>query len=107
MGSKRTANFTYIDAIGFEPGFGQLDIGQVWNANVDEIKSNLTNIMFTNEVSINKAFQQSKRNGTHLITYSSGPYLKTYQYGYIWKNKTSTVYADNATRELNLANTLK
>lgn len=48
MGSKRTANFTYIDAIGFEPMFGQLEIGQVWNANVDEIKSNLTSIMLQN-----------------------------------------------------------
>lgn len=48
MGRKTPVNFTYIDAIGFEPGFGQLEIGQVWNANVDEIKSNLTHIMLAN-----------------------------------------------------------
>lgn len=49
MGMRKTpVNFTYIDAIGFEPMFGQLEIGQVWNANVDEIKSNLTSIMLEN-----------------------------------------------------------
>lgn len=108
MGMRKTpVNFTYIDAIGFEPNFGQLSIGQVWNATVADIKSNLTNIMLSTEVNINKAFQMAKRNGTNLITFSGGPYLKTYQYDYIWKNKTSAVYADNATMELNLANTLK
>lgn len=39
----------------------------------------------------------AKRNGTSLITFSGGPYIKTYQYAYIWKNKTSNVYSDNAT----------
>ena len=48
MGTRNPpVNFTYIDAIGFEPNFGQLDIGQVWNGNIDDIKNNLTNIMLS------------------------------------------------------------
>ena len=47
MGMRTTPpiNFTYIDAIGFEPNFGILSISQVWNATVDQIKGNLTHYM--------------------------------------------------------------
>lgn len=108
MGMRKTpVNFTYIDAVGFNANFGTLDIAQVGSGTTDEIKAALTHLMLEYEVNINKAFQMAKRNGTSLITYSSGPYIKTYRYGYIWKNKTSNVYATNATLELNLANTLK
>lgn len=41
-----------------------------------------------------------------MITVSGGPYIKTPRFDYIWRNKSSTVYADNATIELNLANKL-
>lgn len=41
-----------------------------------------------------------------MITFSGGPYIKTYRYGYIFKNKTNSSYLDNATKELNLAYTL-
>lgn len=99
-------NFTYIDAIGFEPNFGILDIGQVWNGDRNDIKNNITNLMFTYEVNANKAFQIARANNTHLITFSGGPYIKTYRYAYIWKNQTNSSYADNATLELNLASTL-
>jgi hypothetical protein len=48
MGMRtKPINFTYIDAIGFEPSMGVLEIGQVWNGNVDDIKSNLTNQMLS------------------------------------------------------------
>ncbi len=107
MGMRTTPiNFTYIDAIGFEPSLGVLDIGQVWNGTVDDIKGNLTNQMLSYEVTVNKAYQLAKRNGTNLITFSGGPYIKTYRYAYIWKNSSNSSYAANATLELNLANTL-
>lgn len=90
-------NFTYIDAIGAEPNFGILSIADVWNATNDEIKSNLTHFMLKYETTLNKAYQLAKRNGTNLITFSGGPYLKATRYGYIWMNKTNTSYAANAT----------
>lgn len=104
----RTApiNFTYIDAIGFEPTFGQLDIGEVWNGTVENIKGNLTNQMLSYEVTVNKAYQLAKRNGTNLILFSGGPYIKTYQYGYIWRNQSNSSYSANASIELNLSITL-
>jgi hypothetical protein len=74
-----------------------LDIGQVWNANTDEIKSNLTHLMLNYEIVVNKAYQLAKMNGTNLITYSGGPYIKTYRYAYIWKNSSNSSYAANAT----------
>ena len=43
--TNRRVNFTYIDAIGFDANFGMLDIGEVWNGTIDDIKSNLTNQM--------------------------------------------------------------
>jgi hypothetical protein len=36
-------------------------------------------------------------NGTNLVTFSGGPYIKTPQFGYSWMNKTNSSYADNAT----------
>ena len=90
-------NFTYIDAIGAEPNFGILSVADVWNATNDEIKSNLTDFMLKYETTLNKAYQLAKRNETHLITFSGGPYLKATRYGYIWMNKTNTSYAANAT----------
>lgn len=109
MGGSRSTpyNFTFIDAIGAEPNFGILNIADVWNATIDQIKSNLTHFMLQYETTLNKAYQLSARNGTNLITFSGGPYLKTPKYAYIWSNKTnSTLYAANASLELDLANTL-
>ena len=98
MGMRKTpVNFTYIDAIGFEPSMGPLDIGQVWNAGVEEIKGNLTHHMLSYEVTVNKAYQLAKMNGTNLITFSGGPYLKTYRYAYIWRNQSNSSFAANAT----------
>lgn len=45
-------------------------------------------------------------NGTDLVTFSGGPYIKTPRFAYLWMNKTNSTYAANATLELNLANTL-
>ena len=108
MGGGRAApyNFTYIDAIGAEPNFGVLGIADVWDATVDQIKSNLTHFMLQYETTLNNAYQIAKRNGTNLVTFSGGPYLKTPRYSYIWRNKTNSSYAVNASLELTLANTL-
>lgn len=105
LGMRKTPiNFTYIDAIGAQPNFGNLAIGDVWNANTNEIKSNLTNNMLSYEVILNRAYQLAKRNGTNLITFSGGPYIKTPRYGFIWRNKTDTAtFAANATLQNNLA----
>lgn len=99
-------NYTYIDAIGFESTFGTLDISDVWNGGIEDIKGNLTNIMLSFEVVVNKAFQLAKRNGTNLISITGGPHIKTYRYQYIWKNQSNSSYATNASLELQLANTL-
>lgn len=109
MGGTRSTpyNFTYIDAIGAEPNFGVLGIGDVWNATIDQIKGNLTHFMLQYETTLNKAFQLATRNGTNLVTFSGGPYIKTQRYAYIWRNKTnSSLYATNASLEYDLAVTL-
>lgn len=41
-----------------------------------------------------------------MITFSGGPYIKTYRYANIWRNTTNSSFAANATIELALANTL-
>lgn len=98
VGMRTTpVNFTYIDAIGFEPNFAVLDIAQVWNGGINDIKNNLTHLMLNYEVTVNKAYQIAKMNGTNLITFSGGPHLKTPRYAYIWKNLTNSSYAANAT----------
>lgn len=94
--TNRAVNFTYIDAIGFDSNFGLLDIGEVWNGTIADIKSNLTNQMLAYEIVVNTAYQKAKRNKTNLITYSGGPYIKTYRYAYIWKNISNSSYAANA-----------
>lgn len=62
--------------------------------------------MLSAELFYNRAYQISRRNGTHLVGFSGGPYIKTYQYGYIWKNSSNSSYSANATLERTLANTL-
>ena len=109
MGMRKNPaiNFTYIDAIGAEPSFGNLAISDVWNGSVDDIKSNLTHSMLSYEITLNRAYQISRSNGTNLITFSGGPYIKTPQYAYIWRNKSDSVtYRANATIEFDLAITL-
>ena len=54
--------------------------------------------MLNYEVTLNRAYQLAKRNGTNLITFSGGPYIKTPRYAYIWRNKSDpTTYGGNAT----------
>ena len=62
--------------------------------------------MLSYEVTVNKAYQLAKMNGTNLITFSGGPYIKTPRYAYIWRNQSNSSFAANATIEQALANTL-
>ena len=53
--------------------------------------------MLAYELVVNKAYQIAKRNLSNLVTFSGGPYINTYQYGYIFKNRTNSSFSANAT----------
>jgi len=109
MRTSPPINFTYIDAYGADATFGgNVDATNYYGLNDTALKTYITHLMLAYELTLNKAYQLAKKNGSDLVLFSGGPNLKTMQFGWIWKNKTNTndTIKALATQELNVSNVL-
>jgi hypothetical protein len=93
-------NFTYIDAIGAEAAFGVTDATAGYGLSDDALKKVIISGELSYETTLNTAFQFAKRNGTNLVMFSGGPYLKVpayvwnYRYSLNSSNQTLKTLAD-------------
>lgn len=92
MGGTRSTpyNFTYIDAIGAEATFGIVDATKGYDLSDADLKKLIINMELTYETTLNNAYQQTTFNGTTLIMFSGGPYLKVPRYGWNFKYSQNT-----------------
>jgi hypothetical protein len=82
MGAKNvTYNWTYIDAIAMDAGFGPLPVPAAANLSTQQLKDYIINQELGREEIIVKASQLAIKQNISLICYSGGPYLKVPQYG--------------------------
>jgi hypothetical protein len=79
-------NFTYIDAIGIEANFGIMDARIGYGMTDEALQKWIINDQLTFEVTINRVYQLAVRNGTSMVCWSGGPYLKTAQYAWSFQN---------------------
>lgn len=102
-------NFTYIDAIGFSGDFGVLDATVGYGLSDSDLKKQIINAELAYETTVNTAYQLCRRNGTDMVMYSGGPYLKTPRYAWNWKysqNTSNQTLKTLAAQETSLYNTL-
>lgn len=103
MRTSPPINFTYIDAIGAEAAFGVLDATEGYGLTNDALKKLIVNKELNYETTLNKAYQLAKMNGTDLVMFSGGPYLKVpayvwnYRYSLNTTNQTLKTLADQET----------
>jgi hypothetical protein len=88
VGMRTTpVNFTYIDAIGAEAAFGITDATIGYGLSDSALKSLIINEELAYETTLNTAYQLATRNGTNLVMFSGGPYLKVP--AYVWNYRYS------------------
>lgn len=110
MGMRSTPiNFTYIDAVGAEATFGTIDATVGYGLNDTALKALIINMELNYETTLNKAYQIATMNGTSLVMFSGGPYLKTPRYGWNFqysRNTSNATLQTLASQETSLYNTL-
>lgn len=109
MRTSPPINFTYIDAIGLEACFGIMDATVSSGLTDAQLKAQIINMELSYETTVNTAYQLAKMNGTDLVMFSGGPYLKTPWYGWNWqysRNTSNLTLQSLASQETILYNTL-
>lgn len=92
MGGTRATpyNFTYVDAFGAEATFGIVDATKGYGLSDTDLKKLIINMELAYETTLNNAYQQATFNGTTLLMFSGGPYLKVPRYGWNFKYSLNT-----------------